>query len=449
MRKITTILIAMLLFPLVFIPNISEAQSSKRAEVKGFNPVTDIEKMKRWGIIIGINAYDDPNINSLGYASADASAVYEILTQPQTGGFKKERLHLLTSDSETLPTRNNILESLALLNQMIGSEDTVVFYFSGHGSTHNGINYLLPADTRVNIPAEAAIPLSRVYAAIQNARQQIIFVDACHSGQRRDKGITSGAMSSAFAEAVFSEAEGRVTLASCNINESSFEDDKLGHGVFTYYLLEALRGKADTLPDRRVTASEANRYVVEKVKAWAFANRKQQNPRISSNVSGEIVLTTVPLSVPHVSPPPPDDPGSIFVNSEPTGAQVMLNDDLQASPTPIEIQNVIAGTHNLKLTLQDYEEYKQKIKVSAGKPVEVHVVLRPLAPPLPEPERGRSKWSFIIGGVVAASGAAYIVRDDIRSWLSIGDNAESGSGGGIDLAPESKNGNLTISISIP
>ena len=83
--------------------------------------------------------------------------------------------------------------------------------FSGHGLTQGGINYLLPADTRVNIPTETAIPLSKVYAAIQNARQQIIFLDACHSGQRRDKGTTSGAMSFAFAEAVFSEAEGRVT----------------------------------------------------------------------------------------------------------------------------------------------------------------------------------------------------------------------------------------------
>ena len=243
--------IAMLLFTLVSIPNISVAQSSKRVEVKGFKPVTDTEKMRRWGIIIGINTYDDPTINSLRYASADARAIYEILTHPQTGGFKKEQLHLLTSDSGSPPTRNNILESLALLNRMIRAGDTVVFHFSGHGLTQNGINYLLPADTRVNIPTETAIPLSRVYAAIQNAKRQIIFLDACHSGQRRDKGTTSGAMSSAFAEAVFSEAEGRVTLASCNINESSFEDDQLRHGVFTYYLLEALRGKADTLVDKR------------------------------------------------------------------------------------------------------------------------------------------------------------------------------------------------------
>ena len=355
--------IAMLLFTLVSTPDTS-AQSSKRVAAKGFKRVTDTEKMRRWGVIIGINAYDDPNINSLRYASADASAIYEVLTHPQTGGFKKEQLHLLTSDSENPPTRNNILESLALLSRMIRAGDTVVFHFSGHGLTQGGINYLLPADTRVSIPTETAIPLSKVYAAIQNARQQIIFLDACHSGQRRDKGTTSGAMSSAFAEAVFSEAEGRVTLASCNINESSFEDDKLGHGVFTYYLLEALRGKADTLADKRVTASEANRYVVEKVKAWAFANRKRQNPRISSNVSGEIVLTTATLSVPRVPPTPPVDPGStpIVGTFDQTVAQIKtLEAELQQHRQRVE--------ENRQRGEQEIAKFRKAHKLNAPKDI--------------------------------------------------------------------------------
>ena len=337
-------------------------RSSKRSEVKGFKPVTDTEKMRRWGIIIGINTYDDPTINSLRYASPDARAIYEVLARPQTGGFKKEQLHLLTSDSGSPPTRNNILESLALLNRMIRAGDTVVFYFSGHGLTQGGINYLLPADTRVNIPTETAIPLSKVYAAIQNARQQIIFLDACHSGQRRDKGTTSGAMSFAFAEAVFSEAEGRVTLASCNINESSFEDDKLGHGVFTYYLLEALRGKADTIADKRITTSEANRYVVEKVKAWAFANRKRQNPRISSNVSGEIVLTTA--TFPRVPPKPSIDPNP---DSTPmVGAFDKTVVQIKALEVEL-VQNRQRVDENRQRGEQEIAEFRESHKLNAPK----------------------------------------------------------------------------------
>ena len=47
-----------------------------------------------------------------------------------------------------------------------------------------------------------------------------------------------------------------------------------------YYLLEALRGEADISADRSVTVLEANVYVAEKVKAWAFANRRQTDSSI-------------------------------------------------------------------------------------------------------------------------------------------------------------------------
>ena len=277
---------------LLFVTLVSTSDKSFAVEkYQAIDAEPALNKTKRWGLIIGINAYDDPNINWLRYAAPDARAIYEVLTHPQTGGFKREHLHLLTSGSENEPTRNNILESLALLSQIIQSGDTVLFYFSGHGLTHNGTNYLLPADTRANIPTETAIPLSKVYQSIQKATQQIIFLDACHSGWHRDKGAPLGVMSDSFAKVVSSEVAGRVTLTSCNINESSFEDDSLGSSVFTYYLLKALRGEADTTTDSYVTISEANSYVGTKVKAWAFANRRQQNPRISSNISREIVLT--------------------------------------------------------------------------------------------------------------------------------------------------------------
>ena len=266
----------------------------------------DIDKMKRWGIIIGINAYDDPNINALQYAAPDARSIYQVLTHPQTGSFKAEHLHLLTSGSENQPTRTNILESLSLLSEIIQSQDTVLFYFVGHGLTKNGVNYLLPADTRATIPAETAIPLSTVYQAIQKASQQIILLDPFHSGWHlRGKEVPLGVMSNSFAEVVFSRAAGRVTLTACNIDESSFEDDNLGYGVFAYYLLEALHGTADTLDDNQVTVSEASEHVAEQVKAWAFANRKQQTPRFSSSISEEIVLT-VPITK-DVSPVPPAD----------------------------------------------------------------------------------------------------------------------------------------------
>ena len=127
---------------------IGQYNQAREGSVKWGGKTEVIDKMKRWGIIIGINAYDDPSINGLQYAAPDARSIYEALTHPQTGGFKAAHLHLLTTGSENQPTRSNILESLSLLNQIIQTGDTVIFYFSGHGLTQNGVNYLLPSDTR-------------------------------------------------------------------------------------------------------------------------------------------------------------------------------------------------------------------------------------------------------------------------------------------------------------
>ena len=162
---------------LLFVTLVSMSDRSVAVERhQTINAKPAIDMMKRWGIIIGINAYDDPNINALQYAAPDARSIYQVLTHPQTGSFKAEHLHLLTSGSENEPTLTNILESLSLLSQIIQSGDTVLFYFAGHGLTQNGINYLLPADTRVSVPAETAIPLSQFYQAIKKASQQIIFL---------------------------------------------------------------------------------------------------------------------------------------------------------------------------------------------------------------------------------------------------------------------------------
>ena len=56
-------------------------------------------------------------------------------------------------------------------------------------------------------------------------------------------------------------------------------------------MLEGLKGNADQDADGMVSASEVSAYTSQKVKAWAFNNNKIQNPRMSANVSDQILLT--------------------------------------------------------------------------------------------------------------------------------------------------------------
>jgi uncharacterized caspase-like protein len=95
-------------------------------------------------------------------------------------------------------------------------------------------------------------------------------------------------ISGAFLDRI-SQGKGRVILTASDANEVSAEKDDLKHGVFTYYLLEGLRGKADYDKDGVITVDEVYRYVSIK----SPGNRSDQHPVKKGEVTGEIVLGVV------------------------------------------------------------------------------------------------------------------------------------------------------------
>lgn len=77
-------------------------------------------------------------------------------------------------------------------------------------------------------------------------------------------------------------------LAATDRNQYAIELARLGHGVFTYALLEGLKGKADTGPaDGIVTASEVIRFVEKTVPLLA----EQYTSLTATNCSAASVWT--------------------------------------------------------------------------------------------------------------------------------------------------------------
>jgi hypothetical protein len=94
--------------------------------------------------------------------------------------------------------------------------------------------------------------------------------------------------------------EGVLVLAACHATEYAQQDDALGHGVFTYYLLEGLGGEghspeADADRDGRVTVDELRAYVEREVPEYVrdvMGSPSPQNPEII----GDEALGNVALS---------------------------------------------------------------------------------------------------------------------------------------------------------
>ena len=281
----------------------SSAQIAKRLVIEELESELEGEMRRgeRWGLIIGVNVYEDPEVNPLRYAVADAKALHAVLVDEDRGRFSPDKVRLLTSDAEDKkhrPTKANILHALnEWLARNVKKQDTVVIFFSGHGFVDGERKYLLPVDTDTSYVPAYAIDNREFIDGIDRleADKIITLLDSCHSGGVSRSGKSIGGVLGDDFYAQYESAKGRVTLASCSGNEQSLEWPEKGHGVFSYYLLEGLKGAANHQRDQAITFNEVAGYVSENVQIWAAENKNgRQNPLVqmeNASVFSQIALT--------------------------------------------------------------------------------------------------------------------------------------------------------------
>ena len=82
-------------------------------------------------------------------------------------------------------------------------------------------------------------------------------------------------------------------------------------------------------------------------------------------------------------PPPPPQPqqtsgtGSLFVNSNPTGARVIL-DGKPVGTTPLQLKGIAAGTHAVQLELPNYQTWRTSTTILPGRQARVSGSLEPI-----------------------------------------------------------------------
>jgi hypothetical protein len=251
-----------------------------------------------WALVIGIDQYQ--KTRHLKYAVSDAKAFYEHLIR--NNRIPKENVTLLINQDAHFTRLRSMLGTH--LKNKAGREDMVIIYFAGHGACEKDVmspdgdgleKYILPCDADPKDLYGSALPMSEVSRIFNRIRSdRLIFIaDACYSGASGGRTISlSGVranISDAFLDRI-ATGRGRIILTASGANEVSGEDDKLGHGVFTYFLLEALRGKADTDGDGIITVDEAYRYVSREVPR---ATGQEQHPVKKGIVEGQLILGVI------------------------------------------------------------------------------------------------------------------------------------------------------------
>jgi uncharacterized caspase-like protein len=136
------------------------------------------------------------------------------------------------------------------------------------------------------------LEVGRILNRIRSERL-VFIVDACYSGGSGGRTVSVAGMRATIGDGFLERVvggRGKVIITASAANEISVEKDELQHGVFTYYLLEGLRGKADLDRDAMVTVDEAYRYVYEQVPK---ATAQEQHPVKKGSVEGSLVLSIV------------------------------------------------------------------------------------------------------------------------------------------------------------
>lgn len=257
---------------------------------------------RKFALIVGISKFRHPEggITNLRYADADARALSRFLQSPAGGRFPEENILLLQNEQATIA---RLREAMTGFVSRPGPEDLLLVFFASHGSPDPFAPqnlYFIAHDTQVDRMPETAFAMKefqRMIEANVRARRMVQLVDTCHSagltGSRGEQTRSVGNnLISLYAERLLYREEGKAVITASDVNEYSQEAPQWGggHGVFTYFVLEGLRGRADQNADRLVSVGELFRFVRQRVRSDTnFA----QNPRLLVGTNENLSLAAV------------------------------------------------------------------------------------------------------------------------------------------------------------
>ncbi len=240
-------------------------------------------------IIVGINEYKNPKLQ-LKYAVPDAELFEDTLKKVTAGLFEKVNIKKLVTKDKT--TNENIIKELRAYKSL-NPDDVFVFFVASHGTVDEGEYFLITSNvgsTRTEKLKTDALSQGMLKELIANipATKKLIIIDTCSAGALGEAiqvAMLTRGMSEDTAMKILSRAVGSTILSASTSLQEAVEGYQ-GHGLFTYVLVEGLKGKADKGKTGYVKTTELADYVDSEVPVLAEkVFKKAQYPTIS--ISGQ------------------------------------------------------------------------------------------------------------------------------------------------------------------
>lgn len=242
-------------------------------------------KPKLFVLSVGIEEFERPSLK-LDFPVEDAKYVAETLQQHSKGLFESVEVTLLTTKAQT--TKEAIKEAFAKLATQVRPFDFLLVNFSSHGesvalNSASSAYYLLTSNVKftdkenLDKTALSADDLTNLIGQIQ-AKQKILVLDTCYAGAGAEN-IRFKSLGNETNMKLLQRAMGSSLFASSGSKEKSMDGYK-GHGIFTYFLAEGLKGASDRDNDQMVSINELKTYTENAVFDKAQEKGFEQTPYI-------------------------------------------------------------------------------------------------------------------------------------------------------------------------
>ena len=268
-----------------------------------------------YALVIGISDYESKGIPPLRFAHRDAIEFANYLQSKAGGSVSPENIKLLINENATLAA---IDMAMNWLEDNAEKNDLVYFYFAGHGDkeTDKIVNrgYLLSYNSPPNNYRDNALEIDALNEmantlSVKSGAKVILITDACHSGDLAGKNIRGSFL---VAEQLRIARASETRITSCAVDQLSFEDERWGggRGVFSYYLVNGLKGLAVNENTGIITLKDIRQYMDSSFARdpilAGFRPKQDQKPFIvgDSNFTMAVVDRQVQLALKKQAPAP-------------------------------------------------------------------------------------------------------------------------------------------------
>ena len=256
-----------------------------------------MKKAQRKALIIGISDYT--NLQQLDFCKNDGTEIYKVLSSL---GYEVSDKNKLVGEAKGEKVKDAIYDFFDDIRNI--PDDTLLFYYSGHGVPDvDGDMYLASSDTDPDKPYRRGFSFEELTKMIQKSISTsiVVILDCCYSGSAKiSKGHEEDAAkigSTAIDEKSrkLPLGQGKYILSASQAAQEAYALETGEHSIFTYYLLEGLRGNTESVDSEgNVTPQSLGKYVYKAIMSLPADKRPKQKPITRAEESGDVILASHP-----------------------------------------------------------------------------------------------------------------------------------------------------------